>query len=121
MRVWVHGFRISANTAGARQSSAEGGYVAWLEEMSGMQTQGETQGEAKDNLLDALGESLGHLREKARRREIKDFPTDAGCAATWRCRRLEGFTPAATGAGHAINSSITCPPNWLNCLKRPPW
>ena len=48
---------------------AEGGYVAWLEEMPGVQTQGETLEEAKSNLLDALRESLEYLREKARKVE----------------------------------------------------
>ncbi|MFQ3168294.1 MAG: putative RNase H-like HicB family nuclease [Limisphaerales bacterium] len=45
---------------------AEGGYVAWLEEMPGVQTQGETLAEAKDNLLDAFNLSLKYLRDKAR-------------------------------------------------------
>jgi len=48
---------------------AEGGYVAWLEEMPGVQTQGETLEEAKANLLDAFRESLEYLREKARKAE----------------------------------------------------
>lgn len=48
---------------------AEGGYVAWLEEMPGVQTQGETLEEAKANLLDAFRESLEYLREKARKVE----------------------------------------------------
>ena len=44
---------------------AEGGYVAWLEEMPGVQTQGETLAEAKENLLDAFNPSLEYLRDKA--------------------------------------------------------
>ena len=44
---------------------AEGGYVAWLEEMPGAQTQGETLAEAKENLLDAFNPSLEYLRDKA--------------------------------------------------------
>lgn len=48
------------------EPAAEGGYVAWLEEMPGVQTQGETLEEARDNLRDAFRESLEFLREKAR-------------------------------------------------------
>lgn len=44
---------------------AEGGYVAWLEEMPGVQTQGETLAEAKENLLHAFNPSLEYLRDKA--------------------------------------------------------
>jgi predicted RNase H-like HicB family nuclease len=47
----------------------EGGYIAWLEEMPGVQTQGETLAEAKENLRDAFKLSLEFLREKARRME----------------------------------------------------
>ncbi len=48
------------------EPAEEGGYVAWLEEMPGVQTQGETLAEAKENLRDALQLSLDYLREKAR-------------------------------------------------------
>ena len=51
------------------EPAAEGGYVAWLEEMPGVQTQGETLDEAKANLLDAFQLSLEYLREKARKTE----------------------------------------------------
>lgn len=51
------------------EPAAEGGYVAWLEEMPGVQTQGETLAEAKENLQDALRLSLEYLREKARQEE----------------------------------------------------
>ena len=44
----------------------EGGYVCWLEEMPGVQSQGETLEEARANLIDALHLSLEYLREKAR-------------------------------------------------------
>ena len=44
---------------------ADAGYVAWLEEMPGVQTQGETLAEAKENLLDAFNPSLEYLRDKA--------------------------------------------------------
>ena len=43
--------------------------MAWLEEMPGVQTQGETLAEAKENLLDAFLLSLDYLREKARKVE----------------------------------------------------
>lgn len=39
----------------------EGGCVAWLEEMPGVQTQGETLAEAEENLLDAFNPSLEYL------------------------------------------------------------
>jgi predicted RNase H-like HicB family nuclease len=51
------------------EPSAEGGYVAWLEEMPGVQTQGDTLQEAKENLQDALRLSLEYLRERARQTE----------------------------------------------------
>jgi predicted RNase H-like HicB family nuclease len=44
----------------------EGGYVCWLEEMPGVQSQGETVDEARANLMDALRLSLDYLRAKAR-------------------------------------------------------
>lgn len=44
----------------------EGGYVCWLEEMPGVQSQGETMEEAKANLADALKVSLDYLHERAR-------------------------------------------------------
>ncbi len=51
------------------EPAPEGGYVAWLEEMPSVQTQGETLAEAKANLLDAFQLSLEYLREKARKVE----------------------------------------------------
>jgi predicted RNase H-like HicB family nuclease len=45
----------------------EGGYVCWLEEMPGVQSQGETIEEARSNLIDALRLSLEYLREKSRK------------------------------------------------------
>ena len=51
------------------QPADEGGYIAWLEEMPGVQTQGETLTEAKENLRDALQVSLEYLREKTRELE----------------------------------------------------
>ena len=44
----------------------EGGFVCWLEEMPGVQSQGETLEEARANLIDALQLSLEYLRERAR-------------------------------------------------------
>lgn len=49
------------------EPSVEGGYVCWVEEMPGVQTQGETMEEARTNLLDALQISVKYLQEKARR------------------------------------------------------
>jgi predicted RNase H-like HicB family nuclease len=49
------------------EPAPEGGYVAWLEEMPGVQTQGETLAEAKANLHDAFNLSLEYLRDKARK------------------------------------------------------
>ena len=51
------------------EPAAEGGYVAWLEVMPGVQTQGETLADAKANLLDAFQLSLEYLREKSRKME----------------------------------------------------
>ena len=44
----------------------EGGYVCWLEEMPGVQSQGDTIDEARTNLVDALKVALDYLRERAR-------------------------------------------------------
>jgi predicted RNase H-like HicB family nuclease len=59
---------------------AEGGYVCWLEEMPGVQTQGETLDEARENLRDAFQLSVEYLRERSReaasseaKREILDL------------------------------------------------
>jgi predicted RNase H-like HicB family nuclease len=48
------------------EPAAEGGYVCWLEEMPGVQSQGDTLDEARSNLQDALKLSLEYLRERAR-------------------------------------------------------
>ena len=62
------------------EPAAEGGYVCWLEEMPGVQTQGETMDEARDNLRDAFHLSLEYLRERSRltasegaKREVLDL------------------------------------------------
>lgn len=43
------------------EPAGEGGYVAWLTEMPGVQTQGETLDDARANLHVALQLSLGYL------------------------------------------------------------
>lgn len=48
------------------EPAEEGGYVCWLEEMPGVQSQGETVEEARANLIDALQLSLKYLHQKAR-------------------------------------------------------
>jgi len=48
------------------EPAEEGGYVAWLEEMPGVRTQGNSLEEAKENLRDALTLSLEYLREEAK-------------------------------------------------------
>lgn len=47
------------------EPAAEGGYVCWLEEMPGVQTQGETLEEARANLQEAFQLSLAYLRERS--------------------------------------------------------
>lgn len=54
------------------QPAAEGGYVAWLEEMPGVMTQGETMDEARDNLRDAFQLSVEYLRERSRTTASED-------------------------------------------------
>lgn len=41
----------------------EGGYVCWLEEMPGVESQGDSLEEARANLLDALKLAVEYLRE----------------------------------------------------------
>jgi len=43
------------------------GYVAWLEEIPGVNTQGSSKKEAKENLADALSEFLLARRELTKR------------------------------------------------------
>ena len=59
----------------------EGGYVCWLEEMPGVQSQGDSLEEARTNLLDALKLAVEYLRDRARQesspqsvREIVELP-----------------------------------------------
>lgn len=49
------------------EPAAEGGYVCWLEEMPGVQTQGDTLPEARDNLREAFQLSLEYLRDRSRK------------------------------------------------------
>ena len=48
------------------EPAQEGGYVCWLEEMPGVQSQGESLAEARANLLDALKTALEYLRERGK-------------------------------------------------------
>lgn len=59
----------------------EGGFVCWLEEMPGVQSEGDTLEEARTNLLDALKLAVEYLHERARQesspnsvREIVELP-----------------------------------------------
>ncbi len=59
----------------------EGGYVCWLEEMPGVQSQGDSLEEARTNLLDALKLAVEYLRDRARQesspqsvREMVELP-----------------------------------------------
>ena len=47
------------------QPADEGGYVAWVEELPGANTQGETLEEARENLKEAIELVLEVNREKA--------------------------------------------------------
>ena len=47
------------------QKISEGGYVAFIEEIPGVNTQGETIEETKENLFDALQLSLDFHRQKS--------------------------------------------------------
>ena len=48
------------------EPAAEGGYVCWVQEMPGVQSQGETIEEARANLEDAFKLSMEYLSERAR-------------------------------------------------------
>ena len=47
------------------QPADEGGYVAWVEELPGANTQGETLDEARENLKEAIQLMLEANRERA--------------------------------------------------------
>jgi len=53
------------------EEAEEGGYIAYIEKISGVNTQGETLKETKENLLDALELVLETRRELANR-ELSD-------------------------------------------------
>ena len=53
------------------EEAEEGGYIAYIEEIPGVNTQGETLKETKENLLDALELVLETRRELANR-ELSD-------------------------------------------------
>jgi predicted RNase H-like HicB family nuclease len=46
------------------QEADEGGYIAFIEEIPGVNTQGETVEEAKENLFDALKLTMEYHRER---------------------------------------------------------
>ena len=48
------------------------GYVAWLEEIPGVNTQGASKKEAKENLVDALSEFLLARRELTKRERSRN-------------------------------------------------
>jgi len=48
------------------------GYVAWLEEIPGVNTQGSSKKEAKENLADALSEFLLARRELTKRANVRN-------------------------------------------------
>jgi predicted RNase H-like HicB family nuclease len=47
------------------QKAPEGGYIAWVEELPGANTQGETLEEARHNLIEAIEMALEANREFA--------------------------------------------------------
>jgi predicted RNase H-like HicB family nuclease len=49
------------------QKVPEGGFIAYIEEIPGVNTQGETVAEAKANLFDALELTMDFHRERARK------------------------------------------------------
>jgi len=50
------------------EPAEEGGYVAFIEEIQGVNTQGDTLEEARENLLDSLELKLDALRALAERK-----------------------------------------------------
>ena len=52
------------------ESAAEGGYVAYVEEIPGVNTQGETLEEARENLREALELVLEVRRELAEEQQV---------------------------------------------------
>jgi predicted RNase H-like HicB family nuclease len=76
---WQAGLVMKLNAV--FEPAKEGGYVCWLEEMPGVQSQGDSLAEARANLLEALQLAVEYLRERARQerspqsvREIVDAP-----------------------------------------------
>jgi predicted RNase H-like HicB family nuclease len=49
------------------QEVPEGGFIAYIEEIPGVNTQGETLEETKANLFEALNLAMDYHREKARK------------------------------------------------------
>ncbi len=63
------------------EPAADGGYVCWLEEMPGVQSQGGSLEEARTNLLDALKLAVEYLHDRAQQesspksvRELVELP-----------------------------------------------
>lgn len=63
------------------EPAGDGGYVCWLEEMPGVQSQGDSLEEARTNLLDALKLAVEYLHDRARQesspksvRELVELP-----------------------------------------------
>jgi predicted RNase H-like HicB family nuclease len=54
------------------QPAKEGGFIAFIEEIPGVNTQGETVEEAKENLFDALNLSMDYHRERVEKMLGKD-------------------------------------------------
>ena len=48
------------------EPAEEGGYVCWIEELPGVQSQGDSLEEARTNLRDALKLAVEYLRDGAR-------------------------------------------------------
>jgi len=47
----------------------EGGFIAYVQEISGINTQGETLEEAKENLVDAVNLVFDDIRSRSRKRK----------------------------------------------------
>ena len=53
----------------------EGGYIAYVQEISGINTQGETLEEAKENLADAVNMVFEDIRSKSRKEKVNKMIT----------------------------------------------
>jgi predicted RNase H-like HicB family nuclease len=57
--------KLKFNLTTIIEEAPEGGYIGYIEEIPGVNTQGETLDEVKDNLLDAFLMALEYHRDKA--------------------------------------------------------